>query len=117
WTGSGVVAGFVAVVLIKQWPHGKKGDGRWSIRLLQTPQELSLIDKTRNQLFCWRHSGTAAPAPPDPNGGAAMRREGWAARARLSPPAQPLPLQARPHPGCGLSVAAQEHAAAVSPAY
>src|SRR5215468_3926142 len=26
------------------------GDVRWRIRLLQTPQELSLIDKTRNQL-------------------------------------------------------------------
>jgi hypothetical protein len=34
-----------------QWPHGKKGDGRWRIRLLQTPQELSLIDKTRNQFM------------------------------------------------------------------
>jgi hypothetical protein len=34
-----------------QWPHSKNGDGRWRIRLLQTPQELSLIDKTRNQLY------------------------------------------------------------------
>jgi len=50
WTGIGVVAGFGAVVLIRQWPHGKKGDVRWRIRLLQTPQELSLIYKTRNQL-------------------------------------------------------------------
>ena len=33
-----------------QWPHGKKGDVRWRIKLLQTPQELNLIDKTRNQL-------------------------------------------------------------------
>src|SRR5262245_15140709 len=51
WTGIGVVAGCGAVVLIRQWPHGKKGDGRWRIRLLQTPQELSLTDKTRNQLY------------------------------------------------------------------
>src|SRR5262249_48639978 len=50
WTGIGVVAGFGAAVLIRQGPHGKKGDGRWRIRLRQTPQELSLIDKTRNQL-------------------------------------------------------------------
>src|SRR5215468_10066509 len=50
WTGIGVVAGVGAVVLIVQWPHSKNGDGRWRIRLLQTPQELSLIDKTRNQL-------------------------------------------------------------------
>jgi hypothetical protein len=52
WTGIGVVAGFGAAVLIRQWPHGKQSDGRWKIRLLQTPQELSLIDKTRNQLEC-----------------------------------------------------------------
>jgi hypothetical protein len=52
WTGIGVVAGFGAVVLIRQWPHGKKGDVRWRIRLLQIPQELTLIDKTRNQ-FTW----------------------------------------------------------------
>src|SRR2546429_7709456 len=51
WTGIGVVTGFGAVVLIVQWPHGKNGDVRWRIRLLQTPQELSLIDKTRNQLM------------------------------------------------------------------
>src|SRR5215471_17574587 len=50
WTGIGVVAGCGAVVLIRQGPHGKQGDRRWRIRLLQTPQELSLIDKTRNQL-------------------------------------------------------------------
>ena len=51
WTGIGVVTGFGAVVLIVQWPHLQHGDVRWRIRLLQTPQELSLIDKTRNQLI------------------------------------------------------------------
>jgi hypothetical protein len=41
--------GFAVMMLLGQWPHSKNRDIRWRIRLLQTPQKLSLIDKTRNQ--------------------------------------------------------------------
>jgi hypothetical protein len=50
WTGIGVVAGFGAVVLIKQWPHGKKSDVNWRNELLQILQEVRSNCKTRNQL-------------------------------------------------------------------
>jgi hypothetical protein len=39
------------VVLIRQGPHGKKGDTRWRIELLQRLQEVRSICKTRNHLL------------------------------------------------------------------
>lgn len=45
-----VVTGFGVGRLIRYRPHLQHGDVRWRIRLLQMPQELSLICKTRNQL-------------------------------------------------------------------
>src|SRR4030095_3678922 len=51
WTGIGVVAGFGAVVLIMQWPHGKHRDVNWRSKLLQILQEVRSNCKTRNQLF------------------------------------------------------------------
>src|SRR6266446_4811190 len=50
WTGIGVVAGFGAVVLIMQWPHGKHRDVNWGSKLLQILQEVRSNCKTRNQL-------------------------------------------------------------------
>jgi len=50
WTGIGVVADFCVGRRIRHWPHVQHGDIRWRIRLLQIPQELRLIYKTRNQL-------------------------------------------------------------------
>jgi hypothetical protein len=35
WTGIGVVAGCCAVVLIRQWPHGRNGDVTRRSELLQ----------------------------------------------------------------------------------
>jgi hypothetical protein len=35
WTGIGVVAGFGAVVLIVQSPHGRNGEVSWRSELLQ----------------------------------------------------------------------------------
>ena len=51
WTGIGVVAGVGAVVLIMQWPHGKKRDVRRRSKLLQILQEVRGNCKARNQLF------------------------------------------------------------------
>jgi hypothetical protein len=51
WTGIGVVAGFGAVVLIMQWPHGKNRDVNWGRELLQILQEVRSNCKTRNQLL------------------------------------------------------------------
>src|SRR5574341_2052299 len=53
WTGIGVVAGCGAVVLIRQWPHGRHGEVNWGITLLQILQEVRTIYKTRNQLTVW----------------------------------------------------------------
>jgi hypothetical protein len=50
-TGIGVVAGFGAVVLMRQWPHIKPGDASWKITLLHILQEVRSIYKTRGQLF------------------------------------------------------------------
>src|SRR2546421_10887945 len=50
WTGIGVVAGFWAVVLIRQGPHGKKSHVHWRSGLLQRLQEVRSNCKTRNQL-------------------------------------------------------------------
>jgi hypothetical protein len=51
WTGIGVVAGFGAVVLIRQWPHVRNGDTHWEIKFLHILQEVRTICKTRNQLL------------------------------------------------------------------
>src|SRR5215813_5984735 len=50
WTGIGVVAGFGAVVLIRQGPHGKNRDVNLGSKLLQIIQWLRSNCKTRNQL-------------------------------------------------------------------
>ena len=50
WTGIGVVAGGAVVVLIRQGPYGKQGDGRWRIELRQRLQEVRRNGKTRNHL-------------------------------------------------------------------
>jgi hypothetical protein len=49
WTGIGVVAGFCAVVLIRQWPHVRNGQTHGKIELLHILHSLSGICKTRNQ--------------------------------------------------------------------
>src|SRR4029453_7671683 len=51
WTGIGVVAGFWAVVLIRQGPHGKQSNVHWRSGLLQRLQEVRSNCKTRNQLL------------------------------------------------------------------
>ncbi len=51
WTGIGVVAGGAVVVLIRQGPYGKQGDGRWRIELRQRLQEVRRNGKTRNHLI------------------------------------------------------------------
>src|SRR5215831_15689821 len=56
WTGIGVVAGFWAVVLIMQWPHGKKSEGTGGSGLLQRLQKVRANCKTRNQLDVTRLS-------------------------------------------------------------
>jgi hypothetical protein len=45
-----VVAGFWAVVLIRQRPHARNLDASERIKLLQRLQEVRTICKTRNQL-------------------------------------------------------------------
>jgi hypothetical protein len=50
WTGIDVVAGFWAVVLIRQGPHIGNMDANERITLLQRLQEVGTIYKTRNQL-------------------------------------------------------------------
>jgi hypothetical protein len=54
WTGIGVVAGFWAVGLIRQGPHGKKSNVHWRSGLLQRLQEVRSNCKTRNQLVMRR---------------------------------------------------------------
>ena len=49
-TGVGVGTSFAAVVLLMQGPHVPSGDGGWASRVLQTPQQVRPIYKTRNQL-------------------------------------------------------------------
>jgi hypothetical protein len=51
WTGIGVVAGVGAVVLIMQWPPGKKRDVILRSKLLQILQWFRSNCKTRNQLL------------------------------------------------------------------
>jgi hypothetical protein len=51
WTGSGVVIGCAAVMLITQEPLVKNMDTRWGITLRQILQEVRSICKTRNQLY------------------------------------------------------------------
>jgi hypothetical protein len=50
YTGIGVVAGFAAVVLIREGPHVWESATHWKIELLHILQEVSGICKTRNQL-------------------------------------------------------------------
>ena len=49
-TGIGVVAGFAAVVLLREGPHVWESAAHWKIELLHILQEVSGICKTRNQL-------------------------------------------------------------------
>src|SRR5439155_6793138 len=69
WTGIGVVAGFGAVVLIMQWPHGKHRDVNWGSKLLQILQEVRSNCKTRNQLCLSLES-----VPPRLSGNPSIRR-------------------------------------------
>jgi len=50
WTGSGVVAGFCAIVLVMQRPHVKHVDPPGRIKLPQILQEVRTICKTRNHI-------------------------------------------------------------------
>src|SRR5215510_16418593 len=50
WTGIGVVAGFRAVVLIRQWPHRRNREVTWCSELLQILQKVRGNGKTRNHL-------------------------------------------------------------------
>src|SRR5262249_27251830 len=51
WTGIGVVAGFRAVVLIRQWPHRRNREVTWCSELLQILQKVRGNGKTRNHLY------------------------------------------------------------------
>ena len=50
WTGISVVAGFGAVVLMRQGPHARNVDASERITLLQRLQEVRTVYKTCNQL-------------------------------------------------------------------
>src|SRR5262245_3312352 len=50
WTGIGVVAGFGAVVLLRQGPHTRHVDASERIKLLQRLQEVRIFCTTRHPL-------------------------------------------------------------------
>jgi type I restriction enzyme M protein len=55
-TGIGVVAGFLAVVLMLGGPHVKKVDSHGSIQIFPILQEVRPVCKTRNQFVeCYQH--------------------------------------------------------------
>src|SRR5262249_16789020 len=62
----GVVVGFCGGRLIRYRPHLQHGNGHWRIRLLQAPQELSPICKTRNQLSGRTRRGRRDNRSPSP---------------------------------------------------